>query len=183
MVPGDTYHFDYVKEQKYGYPSEAANATQLTRTFYKIKVKDANLIDNDHKFVAINNQYKYVVATENEIIDPKNHLSFAIVTLKENNCLTLNGEEVHGYALVNSPAYVKVNATKEEDLKGLKLIDNKVQPEYCTDEYGNQYEAYYKDVKDNGSYDPDHGDVIMVKRVIDNRQVTGKLGVEVCKQR
>ena len=178
LVPGDTYHFDYVKEQKYGYASEAANATQLTRTFYKIKVKDANLIDNDHKFVAINNQYKYVVATENEIIDPKNHLSFAIVTLKENNCLTLNGEEVHGYALVNSPAYVKVNATKEEDLKGLKLIDNKVQPEYCTDEYGNQYEAYYKDVKDNGSYDPDHGDVIMVKRVIDNRQVTGKLGVE-----
>ena len=178
LVPGDTYHFDYVKEQKYGYPSEAANATQLTRTFYKIKVKDANLIDNDHKFVAINNQYKYVVATENEIIDPKNHLSFAIVTLKENNCLTLNGEEVHGYALVNSPAYVKVNATKEEDLKGLKLIDNKVQPEYCTDEYGNQYEAYYKDVKDNGSYNPDDGDVIMVKRVIDNRQVTGKLGVE-----
>ena len=173
-----TYHFAYVKEQKYGYPSEAANATQLTRTFYKIKVKDANLIDNDHKFVAINNQYKYVVATENEIMDPKNHLSFAIVTLKENNCLTLNGEEVHGYALVNSPAYVKVNATKEEDLKGLKLIDNIVQSEYCTDEYGNQYEAYYKDVKDNGSYDPDHGDVIMVKRVIDNRQVTGKLGVE-----
>ncbi len=178
LVPGDTYHFDYVKEQKYGYPSEAANATQLTRTFYKIKVKDANLIDNDHKFVAIDNQYKYVVATENEIIDPKNHLSFAIVTLKENNCLTLNGEEVHGYALVNSPAYVKVNATKEEDLKGLKLIDKEKQPQYCTDEYGRKYEAYYKDVKGNGSYDPADGDVIMVKRVIDNRQVTGKLGVE-----
>ena len=178
LVPGDTYHFDYVKEQKYGYASEAANATQLTRTFYKIKVKDANLIDNDHKFVAINNQYKYVVATENEIIDPKNHLSFAIVTLKENNCLTLNGEEVHGYALVNSPAYVKVNATKEEDLKGLKLIDKEKQPQYCTDEYGRKYEAYYKDVKGNGSYDPADGDVIMVKRVIDNRQVTGKLGVE-----
>ena len=178
LVPGDTYHFDYVKEQKYGYPSEAANATQLTRTFYKIKVKDANLIDNDHKFVAINNQYKYVVATENEIMDPKNHLSFAIVTLKENNCLTLNGEEVHGYALVNSPAYVKVNATKEEDLKGLKLIDKEKQPQYCTDEYGRKYEAYYKDVKGNGSYDPADGDVIMVKRVIDNRQVTGKLGVE-----
>ena len=174
----NTYHFDYVKEQEYGYASEAANATQLTRTFYKIKVKDANLIDNDHKFVAIDNQYKYVVATEDEINDPNNHLSFAIVTLKENNCLTLNGEEVHGYALVNSPAYVKVNATKEEDLKGLKLIDKEKQPEYCTDEYGNQYEAYYKDVKDNGSYDPADGDVIMVKRVINNLQVTGKLGVE-----
>ena len=155
----NTYHFDYVKEQEYGYASEAANATQLTRTFYKIKVKDANLIDNDHKFVAIDNQYKYVVATEDEINDPNNHLSFAIVTLKENNCLTLNGEEVHGYALVNSPAYVKVNATKEEDLKGLTLV-----PE--TDEYGFPYEAYYK------------GGKLMVKRVVNNSQVTGKLGVE-----
>ena len=158
-VDAGTYHFDYVKEQEYGYASEAANATQLTRTFYKIKVKDANLIDNDHKFVAIDNQYKYVVATEDEINDPNNHLSFAIVTLKENNCLTLNGEEVHGYALVNSPAYVKVNATKEEDLKGLTLV-----PE--TDEYGDPYEAYYKGAK------------LMVKRVVNNRQVTGKLGVE-----
>ena len=167
----NTYHFDYVKEQEYGYASEAANATQLTRTFYKIKVKDANLIDNDHKFVAIDNQYKYVVATEDEINDPNNHLSFAIVTLKENNCLTLNGEEVHGYALVNSPAYVKVNATKEEDLTGLKYG-------WDVDEYGFGYDFYYKDVKDNNSYDPADGDVIMVKYVVNNRQVTGKLGVE-----
>ena len=158
-VDAGTYHFAYVKEQKYGYPSEAAKATQLTRTFYKIKVKDANLIDNDHKFVAIDNQYKYVVATEDEINDPNNHLSFAIVTLKENNCLTLNGEEVHGYALVNSPAYVKVNATKEEDLKGLTLV-------FEADEYGFPYEAYYK------------GGKLMVKRVVNNSQVTGKLGVE-----
>ena len=167
----NTYHFDYVKEQEYGYASEAANATQLTRTFYKIKVKDANLIDNDHKFVAIDNQYKYVVATEDEINDPNNHLSFAIVTLKENNCLTLNGEEVHGYALVNSPAYVKVNATKEEDLTGLKYG-------WDVDEYGFGYDFYYKDVMDNNSYDPADGDVIMVKYVVNNRQVTGKLGVE-----
>ena len=167
----NTYHFDYVKEQEYGYASEAANATQLTRTFYKIKVKDANLIDNDHKFVAIDNQYKYVVATEGEINDPNNHLSFAIVTLKENNCLTLNGEEVHGYALVNSPAYVKVNATKEEDLTGLKYG-------WDVDEYGFGYDFYYKDVMDNNSYDPADGDVIMVKYVVNNRQVTGKLGVE-----
>ncbi len=158
-VDAGTCHFAYVKEQEYGYASEAAKATQLTRTFYKIKVKDANLIDNDHKFVAINNQYKYVVATEDEINDPKNHLSFAIVTLKENNCLTLSGEEVHGYALVNSPAYIKVNAKTEDDLKGLTLV-----PE--TDEYGNPYEAYYK------------GGKLMVKRVVNNLQVTGKLGVE-----
>ena len=167
----NTYHFDYVKEQEYGYASEAANATQLTRTFYKIKVKDANLIDNDHKFVAIDNQYKYVVATEDEINDPNNHLSFAIVTLKENNCLTLNGEEVHGYALVNSPAYVKVNATKEEDLKGLKRVE-------LNDEYNNPYWAYYKDVDANDGEYNSAKDIIMVKHVVNNLQVTGKLGVE-----
>ena len=178
-----TYHFDYVKEQKYGYASEAANATQLYKTFYKIKVKDANLIDNDHKFVAINNQYKYVVATEDEIMDPKNHLSFAIVSLKENNHLN----DIHGYAIVNNPTYIKVNAKTEDDLKGLTKMDQ-------TDEYGNEYDVYYKDVdpsdneelktEDNPTgFNPDK-DIIMVRMVKkgeenqNNYQVTGKLGVE-----
>ena len=176
-----TYHFDYVKEQKYGYASEAANATQLYKTFYKIKVKDANLIDNDHKFVAINNQYKYVVATENEIIDPKNHLSFAIVSLKENNHLN----DIHGYAIVNNPTYIKVNAKTDADLKGLTKMEQ-------TDEYGNEYDVYYKDVDpsdneklktDNNitGFNPDK-DIIMVRMVKEgdenNYQVTGKLGVE-----
>ena len=183
LVPGETYHFDYVKEQKYGYASEAANATQLYKTFYKIKVKDANLIDNDHKFVAINNQYKYVVATEDEIMDPKNHLSFAIVSLKENNHLN----DIHGYAIVNNPTYIKVNAKTEDDLKGLTKMDQ-------TDEYGNEYDVYYKDVdpsdnekletEDNPTgFNPDK-DIIMVRMVKkgeenqNNYQVTGKLGVE-----
>ena len=181
LVPGETYHFDYVKEQKYGYASEAANATQLYKTFYKIKVKDANLIDNDHKFVAINNQYKYVVATEDEIMDPKNHLSFAIVSLKENNHLN----DIHGYAIVNNPTYIKVNAKTEDDLKGLTKMDQ-------TDEYGNEYDVYYKDVdpsdnekletEDNPTgFNPDK-DIIMVRMVKEgdenNYQVTGKLGVE-----
>ena len=171
LVPGDTYHFDYVKEQKYGYASEAANATQLYKTFYKIKVKDANLIDNDHKFVAINNQYKYVVATENEIIDPKNHLSFAIVSLKENNHLN----DIHGYAIVNNPTYIKVNAQTEDDLKGL-------YPQPATDEFGNDYVEYWKDVDGDKKYDASKGDKIMVRMVKEgdenNYQVTGKLGVE-----
>ena len=178
--PTGTYHFAYVKEQKYGYASEAANATQLYKTFYKIKVKDANLIDNDHKFVAINNQYKYVVATEDEIMDPKNHLSFAIVSLKENNHLN----DIHGYAIVNNPTYIKVNAQTEDDLKGLTKM---TQP----DEYGNDYDVYYKDVDpsdneklktDNNitGFNPDK-DIIMVsmvKKGENNYQVTGKLGVE-----
>ena len=171
LVPGETYHFDYVKEQKYGYASEAANATQLYKTFYKIKVKDANLIDNDHKFVAINNQYKYVVATEDEIMDPKNHLSFAIVSLKENNHLN----DIHGYAIVNNPTYIKVNAQTEDDLKGL-------YPQPATDEFGNDYVEYWKDVDGDKKYDASKGDKIMVRMVKEgdenNYQVTGKLGVE-----
>ena len=182
LVPGDTYHFDYVKEQKYGYASEAANATQLYKTFYKIKVKDANLIDNDHKFVAINNQYKYVVATEDEIMDPKNHLSFAIVSLKENNHLN----DIHGYAIVNNPTYIKVNAQTEDDLKGLTKMTQQ-------DEYGNEYDVYYKDVDPSDNKELTNEitnptgynaakDIIMVSMVKEgdenNYQVTGKLGVE-----
>ncbi|CDE62659.1 uncharacterized protein BN646_02106 [Parabacteroides sp. CAG:409] len=166
-----TYHFDYVKEQKYGYASEAANATQLYKTFYKIKVKDANLIDNDHKFVAINNQYKYVVATEDEIMDPKNHLSFAIVSLKENNHLN----DIHGYAIVNNPTYIKVNAKTDADLKDL-------YPNPYSDEFGNEYVEYFRDADGDKKYDASKGDKIMVRMVKEgdenNYQVTGKLGVE-----
>ena len=107
----------YQDSKGYGYLSKRAGAEQLYKTFYKVKVKDENLIDNDHTFLAIDNQHKYVVATEKDIMDPKNHLNFAIVTLKENNCL--NGED--GYALVNHVEPILVAGKKLEDLKGLEL--------------------------------------------------------------
>ena len=107
----------YQDSKGYGYVSKRAGAEQLYKTFYKVKVKDENLIDNDHTFLAIDNQHKYVVATEKDIMDPKNHLNFAIVTLKENNCL--NGED--GYALVNHVEPILVAGKKLEDLKGLEL--------------------------------------------------------------
>ena len=119
FVWDDTYHFEYTDSLEYGYTSEGAGAEPLYKTFYKVKVKDENLIDNDHTFLAINNQYKYVIATENEILDSKNELRFAVVTLKENNHLGIE----HGYSLVNAPQYtiVKAGATKD-DLKDLKVI-------------------------------------------------------------
>ena len=110
----------YQDSKEYGYVSKRAGAEQLYKTFYKVKVKDENLIDNDHTFLAIDNQHKYVVATEKDIMDPKNHLNFAIVTLKENNCL--NGED--GYALVNHVEPILVVGKKLEDLKGLTYIDD-----------------------------------------------------------
>ena len=115
-VPAYTFHFEYTDSLKYGYTSERAGADQLHKTFYKVKVKDENLIDNDHTFLAIDNQHKYVVATEDEIADSDNRLRFAVVTLKENNHL---GED-HGYSIVNAPQYTIVKpGVKLEDLKGL----------------------------------------------------------------
>ena len=168
-LPIGTYSFKYVEEQAYGYASEQANVQRLDRTFYKIKVKDANNIDNDHKFVAIDNQHKYVIATEEEINDADNHLTFAIVTLKENNCL--NG--THGYAIVNSPAYVDVTAASKDELKGLTLG-------WEQDEFGNSYQIYYKDNDKDGKYNAnnDGKDVIMVKRTLSIKQADGKLAVE-----
>ena len=168
-LPTGTYSFKYVEEQAYGYASEQANVQRLDRTFYKIKVKDANNIDNDHKFVAIDNQHKYVIATEEEINDADNHLTFAIVTLKENNCL--NG--THGYAIVNSPAYVDVTAASKDELKGLTLG-------WEQDEFGNSYQIYYKDNDKDGKYNVnnDGKDVIMVKRTLSIKQADGKLAVE-----
>ena len=110
----------YQDSMGYGYVSKRAGAEQLYKTFYKVKVKDENLIDNDHTFLAIDNQHKYVVATEKDIMDPKNHLNFAIVTLKENNCLS--GED--GYALVNHVDPILVVGKKLEDLKGLTYKDD-----------------------------------------------------------
>ena len=139
LVWDDSYHFVYADSAKYGYTSKRAGAEQLYKTFYKVKVKDENLIDNDHTFLAINNQYKYVIATEKEILDPKNELRFAVVTLKENNHLGIE----HGYSLVNAPQYtiVKAGATKD-DLKDLKW-------EWVYDETDAQFykSFYYVDSK------------------------------------
>ena len=136
--PANTYKFNYSDSLKYGYPSEDANAPQLYKTYYKVKLKDANLIDNDHRFLAIKNQHKYVIAREADIQNPANNLQFAIVSLKENNCL--NGE--HGYAIVNAERYTLINNASAADLVGLSMKNNIV------DEYGNKYEVYYKgDVK------------------------------------
>ncbi len=130
--PTGTFHFEYTDSLEYGYTSERAGADQLYKTFFKVKVKDENLIDNDHTFLAIEDQYKYVVATEEQIADSKNGLRYAVVTLKENNHL----DSEHGYAIVNAPAYtiVKAGATKD-DLKDLKVKSLKDQ--------GGWYDSYY----------------------------------------
>ena len=172
-----TYKFAYQDSIDYGYASEAANATQLRMTFYKVKVKDANLIDNDHTFLAINNQHVYVVATEEEIENKANHLSYAVVALKEHNHLDGN----HGYAFINVPEYTFVDGNASE-LKGLKKTTLK-------NELGLDYDAYFVDVDANdtpkewneekqGDYYNASKDIVKVRMNIDNYRITGKLAVE-----
>ena len=120
------WDFYYADSALYGYTNEKIGADQLHKTFYKVKVKDENLIDNDHTFLAIDDQHNYVIATDEQIKNDKG-LHYAIVVLKENNHL---GED-HGYVIENVLSYtvVKENATID-DLKGL-YFDGK--------------NAYYKD--------------------------------------
>ena len=156
IVPSDTYRFEYKDSLDYGYPSELANVQELSKTFYKIKLKDANLIDNDHRFIAIDNQHKYVIATEEEIANPDKHLTFAIFALKENNCI----DGTHSYALINQPLYsiVAKDATKD-DLKGLTPNTE------LKDEFGNTIVRFMK------------GETEMV-RLSNQAQVSGKLVIE-----
>ena len=158
------YHFEYTDSLEYGYTNERAD--QLYKTFYKVKVKDENLIDNDHTFLAIDNEHKYVVATEDEIADSDNRLRFAVVTLKENNHL---GED-HGYSIVNAPQYTIVKpGVKLEDLKGLYYF-------YDPDK---DVEAYYKE------YDAAGNPIVLVERVDHmfdeyqtNKSLWGKMHIE-----
>ena len=129
----ETFSFEYTDSLKYGYTSEAANARQLYKTYYKVKLKDANLIDNDHRFLAINNQHKYVIAREADILKAENNLQFAIVSLKEDACMA---DGTHAYAIVNAERYTVVNGATKDELQ--KLTRKVTDP----DKFGVRYEEY-----------------------------------------
>ena len=86
---------------KYGYPSTQAGVSQLWRTAYKLKVKDANKVDNDRKFVAVDQNNKYVVALEKDIDAAKDGLRYAQFYFKENNHWVEGAEGKEYYALVD----------------------------------------------------------------------------------
>lgn len=83
----------------YGYTSKAAGATQLYKSVYMLKVKDADMINNDRVFVGINKNGKYCVA---DTLDRNANYTLAYFTLKENNHWTADNEEGHYYALVRT---------------------------------------------------------------------------------
>ena len=133
-----TYDFVYADSLQYGYSNKLVKP--LYQGFYKMKVKDENLIDNDHKFLAITNQHKYVIATESEIAE-NDKLTFAFVLLKEHN--ELEGE--HAYAIQNDTYDIEalpiVATMKPSDLMGLKVETN-----------GRMSKYYKEDAKGNKTY-------------------------------
>ena len=151
---------------KYGKASDKAQAPQLYKSFYKIKVKDKNQIDNDHLFIAFDNQHNYVIANEADIAAGKNGLAFAVFQVKENNCI--NG--LHYYALVNTTNY-DFHYTFAD--KGLKVVNN-LRYDAGKDIY------FLKKGDDNKvsdvSFSYANGDQIVFAKK-DDRQFTGKLGI------
>lgn len=110
---GNMYTATLSDSVKYGWTSEKANAPQLYKSFYKIKVKDKNQIDNDHLFIAFDNQHNYVIAKESDIAAGKDGLAFAVFQVKENNCI----DGLHYYALVNTTNYDFAYTFANKDLK------------------------------------------------------------------
>ena len=167
----DGYLYDAILTDsvKYGKTSDKAQAPQLYKSFYKIKVKDKNQIDNDHLFIAFDNQHNYVIANEADIAAGKNGLAFAVFQVKENNCI--NG--LHYYALVNTTNYDFYPTFVNKDIKVVKNLRK------STDSEGREF--FFLSAKETGDasknivFDEDKDQIVFAVR--NDRQFTGKLGI------
>ena len=130
--------------QDYGYTSAKAGATQLSRDVYAVKVKDANKIDNDHKYIALDHMHRYIVADEADIQAGKNGLTWAIFYLKENN----NVDGTPYYALVNqNSVWTKTGADKKEIILNItrqpvRWLSNRVLTKVISISYAEQLLMY-----------------------------------------
>lgn len=115
---------------KYGY-TPAAKATQpglkdikqLYKVAYAIKVKDANKIDNEHTYIALDHMHRYVIANEADINAGKDGLTWALFYLKNNNHV---GED-HYYSLVNA-----TDVTLKKPMVNKNTVDGKLVVEAST---------------------------------------------------
>ena len=94
---GDSVKYGYTPAQKETQPG-LKGINQLYKAVYAVKVKDANKIDNDHTYIALDHMQRYVIANEEDIQAGKDGLTWALFYLKNNNCV--DGE--HYYSLVNA---------------------------------------------------------------------------------
>ena len=119
------------KKVKYGYtPAEKATQPglkgikQLYKVAYAVKVKDANKIDNEHTYIALDHMHRYVIANEADINAGKDGLTWALFYLKNNNHV---GED-HYYSLVNATTDV----TLKKPMVNMNTVDGKLVVEAST---------------------------------------------------
>lgn len=118
------------KKEKYGYtPAEKATQPglkgikQLYKVAYAVKVKDANKIDNEHTYIALDHMHRYVIANEADINAGKDGLTWALFYLKNNNHV---GED-HYYSLVNA-----TDVTLKKPMVNKNTVDGKLVVEAST---------------------------------------------------
>ena len=123
------FEFFRVAAPAFGY--KVGGGTIGEKYLYKVKVSDANKIDNDHVWVAYDNNHKFVIASEKDINAGKDGLKWATFAFKENSenggvdCFTLVHHElvpVEGDSKVT--AYQPVGVlSKELQTAHTKAID------------------------------------------------------------
>ena len=92
------FEFFRVAAPAFGY--KVGGGTIGEKYLYKVKVSDANKIDNDHVWVAYDNNHKFVIASEKDINAGKDGLKWATFAFKENSenegvdCFTLVHHEL-----------------------------------------------------------------------------------------
>ena len=92
------FEFFRVAAPAFGY--EVGGNAVGPKYLYKVKVSDANKIDNDHVWVAYDNNHKFVIASEQDINAGKDGMKWAVFAFKENSenngidCYTLVHHEL-----------------------------------------------------------------------------------------
>lgn len=77
------FEFFRVAAPAFGY--EVGGTAVGPKYLYKVKVSDANKIDNDHVWVAYDNNHKFVIASEKDINAGKDGMKWAVFAFKENS--------------------------------------------------------------------------------------------------
>lgn len=119
---GDTVRYGYTPAEKATQPG-LKDIKQLYKVAYAIKVKDANKIDNEHTYIALDHMHRYVIANEADINAGKDGLTWALFYLKNNNHV---GED-HYYSLVNA-----TDVTLKKPMVNKNTVDGKLVIEAST---------------------------------------------------
>ncbi len=170
---------------RYGY-TPAAKATQpglkdikqLYKVAYAIKVKDANKIDNEHTYIALDHMYRYVIADEADINAGKDGLTWALFYLKNNNHV---GED-HYYSLVNATGLKPIaNMANYNKIDGKLAVEASSFLTKVDNLCGTSSDVFKLSVNARPLYANLEGDAVIgeaYKDLVNNEKNGLKLGVE-----